>query len=184
MRRDGERSMSSPERILMSDGSYIERVVRPFGNSQNRGKIKYRRGWWRVYRKGVRRDWELKEPLEGEYRVYVLRLNQQAWKREEAFRERNPDYRDGKPLVYVGHTGKTIETRVSDHLKGGRTSSKYVRKYFKNKMPREYEALPVYRTRDKALRLEGKTADELRSRGWGVWEGKVEDVQLQEKEKT
>ena len=178
--------MSAPERILLSDGSYIERSVRPFRNSRskNKGQIRYKRKLYRVHRKGVNRDWELKGELGGEYRVYVLRLSQQAWKREEAFRERNPDYRDGKPLVYVGHTGKAIEARVSDHLKGGRTSSKYVRKYFKNKMPREYEELPVYQTRDKALRLERKTADELRSRGWGVWEGKVEDVQLQGREKT
>ncbi|MEK9810454.1 MAG: hypothetical protein VW362_08400 [Candidatus Nanopelagicales bacterium] len=170
--------MSVPSRILMPDGSYIERVVHPFGNSQNKGKVKYKRDWWRVYRKGVQRDWELKEPLEGEHRVYVLRLKKQVWDREENFRERNPDYRDGKPLVYVGHTSKTIEERLADHLEGGETSSRLVRKYFRRTMPGESEDLPVYRSRRKALMLEQETADELRSRGWGVWEGKVEDLNL------
>lgn len=173
--------MSSPVRIILPDGSYIERSVHPFTNSRskNKGKIKYKREWWRVHRKGVNQPWELKDPLGGEFRVYVLELKKQVWEREKKFRDRNPEYQTGKPLVYVGHTSKTIDERVAAHRSGTR-SSPYVRKYFKRKRPSAYKDLPVFRSRSKALDLEAKTAAVLRSRGWGVWEGKVEDLQLHE----
>lgn len=166
--------------ILLPDGSRIRRHIHPFSNSRsaNRGKIKYKRIWWRVHRKGTDKEWELKEPLEGEYRVYVLRLKSQIWDSEKLFRERNPDYQSGKPHVYVGHTSKAIEDRVATHLAGGRGSSKFVRKYFRRIMEAEQKTLPIARSRAQALRLEAQTAGDLRSRGWAVWEGRVEDLNL------
>ena len=172
-------------RIVKPDGAYIEREVHPFkdSKSQNKGKIKYKRGWWRVHRKGAAAEWELQEPLGGEYQVYVLRLEGRLWEKEKAFRERNPEFVEGSPLVYVGSTGKSVEDRLMTHLTGGLGFNKYVKKYFKQKMPREYEHLPVYRDRKRAIRLEGKTADKLRANGWGVWEGKVEDLEIDTKSK-
>ena len=172
--------MSAPERILLSDGSYIERSVRPFTNSRskNKGKIRYKREWWRVHRKGVNRDWELKESLGKEYRVYVLELEKEVYG-EKKFRERNKEYQlaDGKPTVYVGQTSKTVEERSADH-RSGHLSSPLVREFFKRAMPEEYQHLKVCRTEKKALWLEQETADRLRSKGWGVWEGKTEKIQV------
>ena len=106
------------------------------------------------------------------YRVYVLRLQNQVWKKSTKFQDANPDYKPRKPLVYVGSTGKTIDQRVDTHLKGGMQSNPYVRKYFRQKMEREHEDLPVCYDRQSAEALEEKTAEELRARGWGVWVGK------------
>jgi hypothetical protein len=70
-----------------------------------------------------------------EYRVYVLRLQNRVWDEQPKFRNENPNYVEGKPVVYVGSTGKLIEERVEDHRSGGQTSSFFVRNYFKRKMP-------------------------------------------------
>ena len=104
-----------------------------------------------------------------EHRVYVFRLQDRVWKESPRFRRANPDYRPGKPVVYVGSTGLAIDQRLEAHLAGGRTANRYVNKYFKRKMPREYEHIPVYKTRRRAEAREKRTALELRARGWGVW---------------
>ena len=117
------------------------------------------------------------------YRVYVLRLQNQVWKQSKKFQDANPDYKPRKPLVYVGSTGKTIDQRVDTHLKGGMQSNPYVRKYFRRKMEREHEDLPICYDRQSAEDLEEKTAEELRARGWGVWVGKPSTAGIGEKER-
>ena len=107
-----------------------------------------------------------------EYRVYVLRLQSRLWEEEPKFRAANPDYREGKPVVYVGSTGKSIEQRVADHLAGGMTSNRFVKTYFKRSMSNEYADLPVCGDRKRAEGLEARKAEELRGRGWGVWVGR------------
>ena len=109
-----------------------------------------------------------------EYRVYVLRLQNQVWTKSKRFREENPGYNPKKrrPVVYVGSTGKTIDQRVADHLAGGRTSNIFVEEYFRRKMAYLYKNLPVFSDRPSAEALEAKTAKELRAKGWGVWGGK------------
>ena len=107
-----------------------------------------------------------------EYRVYVLRLQNQVWTNSKDFREANPDYKPRKPVVYVGSTGESIEERIAKHLAGGKTSNRFVKKYFRRKMPTEYADIPVCSDRPSAEALEAKKANELRARGWGVWVGK------------
>ena len=106
-----------------------------------------------------------------EYRVYVLRLQNQVWEKSTKFQDANPDYKPRKPLVYVGSTGKTIDQRVADHLAGGRTSNIFVEEYFRRKMAYLYKNLPAFSDRPSAEALEAKTAKDLRARGWGVWGG-------------
>jgi hypothetical protein len=105
-----------------------------------------------------------------EYRVYVLRLHSRAWGEEPKFRKANPGYQEGEPLVYVGSTGKTVDERLQDHLAGGRTSNRFVKNYFKRKMPKEYEGIRPRESRRAAEKREARKAEELRGRGWGVWQ--------------
>jgi len=106
-----------------------------------------------------------------EYRVYVLRLQNQVWTKSKRFREANPDYKPRKPVVYVGSTGESIEERIAKHRAGGKTSNSFVKKYFRRKMPAECADIPVCSDRPSAEALEAKKAKELRARGWGVWGG-------------
>lgn len=108
------------------------------------------------------------------YRVYVLRLQDRVWDEEPKFRKANPDYVTGKPVVYVGSTGKSIDGRLQDHLGGGRTSNRFVRDYFRRKMPGEYSGIRPRASRSAIEKREQRKADELRARGWGVWVGKAD----------
>ena len=107
-----------------------------------------------------------------EYRVYVLRLQNQVWTNSKDFREANPHYKPRRPVVYVGSTGESIEERIAKHRAGGKTSNRFVEKYFRRKMAYLYKNLPVFSDRPSAEALEAKTAKELRAKGWGVWGGK------------
>ncbi len=109
--------------------------------------------------------------LMAELRVYVLRLQNRVWEKSKDFRDANPDYEPGKPVVYVGSTGKSIDERIADHLAGGMTSNRFVKRYFKRKMTTEYADLPVCSDRQTVEVLEAATAKELRARRWGVWVG-------------
>ena len=44
-------------------------------------------------------------------------------KNVKKFRDKNPDYIEGKPCVYVGYTEKTPEERFSEHKAGMRKGS-------------------------------------------------------------
>ena len=90
--------------------------------------------------------------------------------REPGFRKKNPRYRDGKPLVYVGSTGKELEERLEDHLGGGRTSNKYVFEYFKRMRPDVHKGIKPRKFRRAAEKREARLAEELRGKGWGVWQ--------------
>lgn len=99
-------------------------------------------------------------------------MQNRVWDKSKDFRDANPGYRKGKPVVYVGSTAKSIDERVADHLAGGMTSNRFVKKYFKRKMTREYADLPVYTDRNEAEAREEEKANELRARRWGVWVGR------------
>ena len=84
------------------------------------------------------------------------------------FRERNPDYRDGKPCVYVGMTGLTPERRFDNHKRGYK-ANRFVRDYGWHLRP---DLLPdgapfTYR---EAESVERDVARELRAIGYGVWQ--------------
>ena len=106
-----------------------------------------------------------------EYRVYVIEVKRSLWKKSGRFRRKNPDYQPGKPLVYVGSTGKTVEERLRDHLAGGDTANRYVTLYYKRLVPPEYEGIRPRQSRQAVERREARKEEELRERGWGVWQG-------------
>ena len=102
-----------------------------------------------------------------EYRVYVLRLQNQVWTNSKDFREANPDYKPRKPVVYVGSTGESIEERIAKHRAGGQTSNRFVKKYFKRTMPTEYADIPVCSDRPSPGSQEGERASRQRLGGVG-----------------
>jgi predicted GIY-YIG superfamily endonuclease len=84
---------------------------------------------------------------------------------EKRFLNRSPDYRKGKPTVYVGQSSYSPRDRFEQHQAGIR-SSWCVRRYGKSLRTDEGE---VGLTRAEALEREASLASELRGRGWGVW---------------
>src|SRR6185437_5940157 len=61
------------------------------------------------------------------HHVYVVELADLVWN-EPSFRKANPDYRLGKPFVYVGMTGLDPDLRFDRH-KAGVQSNRFVMKY-------------------------------------------------------
>lgn len=106
-----------------------------------------------------------------EYRGYVIELKRSLWKKSGRFRRKNSEYQPGKPLVYVGSTGKTVEERLQDHLAGRDTENRYVTRYYKRLVPPEYEGIRPRQSRGAVERREARKAEELRGRGSGVWQG-------------
>ena len=101
--------------------------------------------------------------------VYVIKLKKSVL-RSRAFRNENGGYLRGKPCVYVGSTGMTPEARFDVHMAGGMFGARYVRRFGKKLFPWAYERLPAFGSGDEAKEAESRYADELRSRGWGVWQ--------------
>ena len=46
--------------------------------------------------------------------IYVIELRKEVLSNKK-FREKNPNYKPGKPCVYVGMTGKSPEERFQQH---------------------------------------------------------------------
>jgi len=104
-----------------------------------------------------------------EYRVYVLGLKKSVWDESKKFRDENPDYIQGKPMVYVGSTGQTIDERLQDHL-SGHNANEFVTDYFKKKRPDQYKGIRPRKSRSSAEAREARLALELKGRGWAVWQ--------------
>lgn len=102
------------------------------------------------------------------YSVYVVELADAVWN-EARFRKANPDYRLGKPFVYVGMTGLDPDLRFDRH-KAGVQSNRYVHRYGLRLLPALYEPynpMPY----DGAREMEVELAVALRESGYGVWQG-------------
>lgn len=101
----------------------------------------------------------------GECFVYVVDLKVSVLQDRE-FAEKNPQYKLGKPCVYVGMTGRTPEERFESHIQG-QHASKYVRRYGKRLRQQLTEGpIPC----GEAGQREPVLADELRTKGWAVWQ--------------
>jgi hypothetical protein len=101
------------------------------------------------------------------YHVYVVELSDRVWN-VARFRRANPDWRLGKPFVYVGMTGLDPDVRFDKH-KAGIQASTYVRDYGLRLLPRLYEKynpLPYEAARE----MEVELGIALRKRGYGVWQ--------------
>ena len=102
------------------------------------------------------------------HNVYVVELSKDVLY-EPKFRKANPDYRPGRPCVYVGMTGLRPDERFDKHMAGIR-SSKYVRLYGLRLVPElyaVYNPMPYQAARD----MEVELAIALQEQGYGVWQG-------------
>jgi len=109
-----------------------------------------------------------------QYRVYIIDLKKTVLGKPK-FKARNPKYKDGKPCVYVGSTGISIEKRFKQHIcgekskKGRSLSNKYTKKYGKRLRYNDMKTIRPRKTRQAIEKKEAEVAQELQSRGWAVW---------------
>ena len=101
------------------------------------------------------------------YNVYVVELDDRVWN-VARFRHANPDYRLGKPFVYVGMTGLDPDLRFDRH-KAGIQANRFVREFGVRLLPALYE---VYHPMpyDAAREMEVELGIGLREAGYGVWQ--------------
>ena len=101
------------------------------------------------------------------HHVYVVELSDAVWN-EASFRRSNPDYRLGKPFVYVGMTGLDPDLRFDKH-KAGIQSNRFVLEYGLRLRPELYE---VYNPMpyEAAREMEVELGIALREAGFGVWQ--------------
>jgi hypothetical protein len=100
--------------------------------------------------------------------VYVVELDREVLTRRR-FRAANPEYVEGKPCFYVGSTGLPPGERFQNH-KAGVKANRYVRDFGLCLRPDLYEYFNPM-PHDAALELEREYAEELRAKGYGVWQG-------------
>lgn len=100
--------------------------------------------------------------------VYVVLLNPAAGKARKV-QALNPERQRGKPCVYVGMTGLTVEERFANH-KNGIRSSAVVKRYGLRLLPELYEHLnPMpYQA---AVQMERDLTEDLRRAGYTVLGG-------------
>ena len=97
--------------------------------------------------------------------VYVVELDAEVLSKKP-FAQANPQYEEGAPCVYVGMTALSPEARYAQH-KAGLRASKYVRQYGLHLSVSECVSGLTYKD---AVNEEVRKADELRARGWAVWQ--------------
>ena len=102
------------------------------------------------------------------HNVYVVELDPAVLKMR-LFRARNPDHRKGMPCVYVGMTGLPPGERFQNH-KAGVKANRFVRHFGKGLLPELFDFLnPMpYQA---AQQMEVELAEELRAKGYAVWQG-------------
>jgi hypothetical protein len=101
------------------------------------------------------------------HHVYVIELSKDVLL-EPKFRKNNPNYREGKPCVYVGMTGLNPDVRFDKH-KAGIQANTYVTKYGLRLLPDLYEGFNPM-SHDEAVDKEIEVGIDLRSAGFGVWQ--------------
>ena len=100
--------------------------------------------------------------------VYVVELDPAVLK-VRAFRARNPGHRPGMPCLYVGMTGLPPGERFQNH-KAGVKANRFVRDFGKGLLPELFECynpMPFAA----AEQMEIELAEELRAKGYAVWQG-------------
>ena len=102
------------------------------------------------------------------FSIYVIELEPEVQK-SGRFRKANPGMDRALACYYVGQTAKSPPARFRQHLKGGRLSNSYVRRYGRRLLPGLYRKYNPVPTRKDALELEKYLAERLRDVGHGVW---------------
>ena len=103
------------------------------------------------------------------YYVYVINLDKKVLS-SKRFKERNPDYIEGKPCVYVGQSVLDPKIRFKQHLEGYK-SNRYARKYGTYLRHKNIGVKNPYKSRSLAEKAEKETALRLQKKGYGVWSG-------------
>ena len=109
------------------------------------------------------------------YNIYVIELNPKVLNVKK-FRDKNPDYIEGKPCVYVGYTEKTPEERFAEHKAGMRKGSlrwhnSYAKKFGIRLKPRLFKYQNAQNmSQQEAMKMEIEKARRLRKRGYAVWQ--------------
>ena len=98
---------------------------------------------------------------------YVIELDPSVLS-DKKFRAANPRHDPRLPCLYVGSTGLTAKERFKNH-RNGHKSNKYVRNYGIKLLPQMYEQYPSM-TWEIALTKERELAEELRGKGYAVWQ--------------
>lgn len=106
-------------------------------------------------------------PDPARHHVYVVLLDP-AVKRSRRFVEQNPNLAPDTICLYVGMTGLTPEERFANH-KAGHRANRYVRDHGISLLPQLYKDLNPMPYAE-AETAEARLADELRSRGFAVWQ--------------
>ena len=109
------------------------------------------------------------------FSIYVIELNPKVLSIKK-FRDKNPDYLEGKPCVYVGFTEKTPEERFAEHKAGMRKGplrwhNPYAKRFGIRLKPRLFQRQNEENmTKDEAKAMEIEKARRLRKRGYAVWQ--------------
>ena len=106
--------------------------------------------------------------LKYHHHVYVVLLKP-AVARLRAVRLANPARDPGKPCVYVGLTGLHPDQRLSNHLRGFKSSS-YVHRFGVKLLPELYSHLNPM-PYEAAVQMEADLAEDLRRLGYTVTGG-------------
>lgn len=107
------------------------------------------------------------KPVRHRHNVYVIELDARVWN-ERKLREANPRHDITKPCVYVGSTGLAPEQRFRNH-KAGYKGNRFVERYGLRLRPDLYACfnpMPY----GGAHEMEFELADDLRERGFAVWQ--------------
>ena len=109
------------------------------------------------------------------YSIYVIELLRKVYSQNTKFRAANPQYNGTLECVYVGMTSKKPQERFLQHRKGAKSKKGYkisasiVEKYGAYLRSSLYSHLPLYKTREEALKMEKQLTLELRRKGYAVW---------------
>lgn len=102
------------------------------------------------------------------HNVYVIELDREVLTKKK-FALANPDHKPERACLYVGMTGLMPAERFEVHKNGGRKSNKYVEVYglhLRHRMFKRFNPM----TYGDALKMEKKLADDLRAKGYAVWQ--------------
>ena len=104
--------------------------------------------------------------------VYVIELDitlLPTGKMRDVFEKANPNRDLGKPCVYVGRTGLSPEERFAKHKNGLKNGKGYVTRFGVKLLPGLYRhENPL--SWDEVQKREVQLAEELREKGYGVWQ--------------
>ena len=100
--------------------------------------------------------------------LYVIELAEEA-RTVKRVREVNPNANPKMKCVYVGSTARTPEQRFEVHKAGGKQSSSIVRLHGVRLVPGLYRNFPLM-PRAQAEEEEARLANELRAKGYTVWQ--------------